>query len=271
MATLEIAFSPYVAFGSRTLLARSPNQQGSDVALLQLLYNLVLRVIQPAHGPIGRPVAVDGIFGPKTRLAVIDLQTYFGLTADGIAGPHTYAALGQGGGKDTALGSRLYGSRELSEGASGSDVKALQRRLSTFSYARFLGRPADGVFDAATTAALLAFRRDVAALGQAGPPSGVADAATYDATWLYAPAGGRSLFVGRSGLDVAFVQCVLRDLGDYRSPMDGYFGATTDAAVRALQDRHALDADGVVGPQTLYAVGLENDRPAPRPFPAVRF
>jgi len=38
--------------------------------------------------------AVDGIFGSKTRTAVISFQKKNGLTADGIVGPKTLAALG---------------------------------------------------------------------------------------------------------------------------------------------------------------------------------
>ena len=38
--------------------------------------------------------AVDGIYGPKTRAAVVSFQTKNGLVADGIVGPKTAAAIG---------------------------------------------------------------------------------------------------------------------------------------------------------------------------------
>ncbi|HHV16881.1 MAG TPA: L,D-transpeptidase family protein [Gelria sp.] len=37
--------------------------------------------------------SIDGIFGPKTRQAVIAFQTHEGLVVDGIVGPYTYFAL----------------------------------------------------------------------------------------------------------------------------------------------------------------------------------
>ena len=41
----------------------------------------------------GYSVNVDGIFGPKTKQAVIDYQRANGLTSDGIIGPKTWAKL----------------------------------------------------------------------------------------------------------------------------------------------------------------------------------
>ena len=39
-------------------------------------------------------VSADGVYGPKTRAAVKRFQRAHGLTADGVAGPQTLAALG---------------------------------------------------------------------------------------------------------------------------------------------------------------------------------
>jgi hypothetical protein len=62
---------------------------GPEVSQLQLRLNLKL----PGASP---PLAVDGIFGPKTLGRVKDFQAANGLEVDGIVGPKTWAALGTG-------------------------------------------------------------------------------------------------------------------------------------------------------------------------------
>src|SRR2546421_2745652 len=47
-----------------------------------------------ARGRSLGPTGVDGRFGPRTEAAVRGLQTSFGLTPDGIAGPKTRKLLG---------------------------------------------------------------------------------------------------------------------------------------------------------------------------------
>jgi murein DD-endopeptidase MepM/ murein hydrolase activator NlpD len=73
------------AIGARPLGARmlQKGNRGWDVAALQF------RLQKHGYPPGG----VDGVFGPGTRSAVINFQSANGLTADGIAGPQTVAAL----------------------------------------------------------------------------------------------------------------------------------------------------------------------------------
>jgi hypothetical protein len=69
---------------------------------------------------------------------------------------------------------------------------------------------------------------------------------------------GGILTVGTVSSQVAAVQ---RALGV--TPASGRFGPITLRAVRAFQRRHGLTVDGIVGPQTLGALGLAGSARAP--------
>lgn len=51
--------------------------------------------LQHALCAAGYPVGIDGVFGPATRRALQAMQTDRALTADGIAGPQSWQALGR--------------------------------------------------------------------------------------------------------------------------------------------------------------------------------
>lgn len=55
---------------------------------------------------------------------------------------------------------------------------------------------------------------------------------------------------GARGPEVERIQARLKELGDYRGPVDGEFGGGTEVAVKSFQGRKGLAVDGIVGPQT---------------------
>ena len=63
--------------------------------------------------------------------------------------------------------------------------------------------------------------------------------------------------LGDRGADVRLLQEKLRELGFLDGAADGVFGQGTDAAVRAFQEAHGLDADGIVGPEMRNALDEE--------------
>ncbi len=167
MALFDDTFAPYVPFGSRNL---SLGNSGTDVAVVQAVYNLMLHTMNPPEGPMGSPIAITGTYNAATVQAVKNIQSYFGLSVDGIVGPNTYFVFGQGIGPYTTYGGPVYGSRQLEQGNSGGDVTILQNRLNCFRYARIIGGPATGTFNAATASAVLAFKQDAAFNGDTGFP-----------------------------------------------------------------------------------------------------
>ena len=95
-------------------------------------------------------VETDGEFGSNTEKALKDWQTKKGLTADGIAGPDTFMAMG------------LYELVLLKQGTHGDAVKKLQEKL---------GVGADGQFGSGTEKAVRDYQQKngLVADGAAGP------------------------------------------------------------------------------------------------------
>jgi len=265
VALFETTFPPYVAFGSRNL---SSGNVGTDVAVVQTVYNQMLKVMNPPQGPMGQPITATGTYDAPTVQAVKNIQSFFGLTADGVVGTNTFFLFGQGVGANVTYGGPRYGSRNLSQGSQGGDVTVLQNRLNLFRYSSAIGKPADGIFGVKTMTAVTQFQTDAVANGDIGlAADGVVGPSTFDATWIYTYAGGRGIFTGRNGFDVVFIQTLLKKLGFYGGPVQGYYDAATRAAVIAFQTSAGISADGVIGQATYFALGQRNLVAAPSPLP----
>jgi peptidoglycan hydrolase-like protein with peptidoglycan-binding domain len=106
------------------------------------------------------PGPIDGIFGPKTKAAVMAFQRAKGLEVNGVANPRTWAAL------DTLRGQGLR--PILKRGLSEPAVEVLQKLLISHG---FDAGPVDGIFSPRTERAVMAFQRakGLEADGIAGP------------------------------------------------------------------------------------------------------
>ncbi|MGI6724804.1 MAG: peptidoglycan-binding domain-containing protein [Christensenellales bacterium] len=66
---------------------------------------------------------------------------------------------------------------------------------------------------------------------------------------------------GSVGPEVIDLQARLQNLGYYHGELDGKYYEETQAAVKAFQQQHGLDADGVAGEMTLRVLNSEEAQP----------
>ena len=157
---------------------------GPNVVVLQVSIN---RIAQN-YPAIPKIPAVDGIFGPRTEASVRALQRIFGLTPDGIVGPGTwYEIVRLYGGVNSLSELRSQGQQfyainwvapnALQVGDTGEKVRQLQYMLSVLSayISEIPPVTVDGIFGAATRAAVLASQRRFRL-----PETGSVDTRTWD-------------------------------------------------------------------------------------------
>ncbi len=155
----------------------------------------------------------------------------------------------------------------LKKGSKGDAVREVQRKLKDLG---FLKGSVDGDFGDATEAAVIAFQKQygLEADGKVGPQTleKLASARqtarptasptprrtnTPRPTATPAYSANTYLRKGDSGNQVRQLQQRLISLGYLAGTADGEYGAGTEAAVIAFQDRHCSYSDGVAGPDTL--------------------
>lgn len=246
---------------------------GPDVRLVQER----LRALGVYQGPL------DGSFGRGTNDAVIAFQARHQLTPDGVVGPATYAALGQG------QVPRGIGEKGPHITIDTEHRKLYVRRGGALQriYDVAVGAPATptpvgkwvlveksanpgGPFGSRWMRVSIPWggygmhgTDEETSIGQA-VSHGCVRLRNRDAEELYTlvPIGTTvnitgQVFTGRvlipnqaSGPDVRAVQELLKILGYYTGDPDGVYGAETADAVRRFQATHDITADGIVGPNT---------------------
>lgn len=178
-----------------------------------------------------------------------------------------------------------YPGSPLRRGSTGTNVRILQKQLSRIAkdYPSF-GKPVvTGTFDEATENSVKKFQKQfsLTADGVVGRPTwnkvsfiyvSVKDLAeltsegeTAEGTQSAGGWPGTVLRRGSTGSSVEQVQFWLSDLAQFDSSLvrvtvDGSYGAATERAVRAFQQKQSLMVDGVVGQRTwntLYAAWVD--------------
>ena len=233
-----------------------------------------------------------GTYDTNTIGAVRSFQKKNGLKADGTAGAETQKAIYSADAitadatptpkvteAPTPTPTVAVPEESLKSGATGADVKTLQKRLKELGYFK---KAIDGKFGRDTVNALKAFQE-----ANGLEADGVAGKATYAAlfsdnalakgatptpvaTETPAPAAEESsdaetwpkLQKNSAGDAVAQLQEALIELGYLSGKADGTYGDKTVSAVKAFQKANGLTADGTAGEETQKVLFSGNARKA---------
>ena len=208
------------------------------------------------------------MFGSGTAAAVRAFQRKYGLTVDGVVGRDTWTELyNQFRSIQSDNGTpNAYPGTALREGASGQNVRLVQfwLKIARTVYSNLNNITVDGKFGSATTAAVKRFQTYFGLTSD-----GVVGRTTWNKLYeVYNDIANKLLSSslrpgeypgvlrkGSSGTAVRELQFYLYLMSAYESSIpaigiDGQFGASTEAAVRAYQRFAGLTVDGIVGRTT---------------------
>ena len=213
-------------------------------------------------------LTVDGVYGTGTANAVRAFQRKYGLTVDGVVGRATWTevydqfrSIQSDNGTPNA-----YPGTALREGASGQNVRLVQfwLKIARTVYPSLSNVTVDGRFGSATAAAVRRFQTYFGLTSD-----GVVGRTTWNKMYeVYNDIANKLLSSslrpgeypgvlrnGSSGTAVRELQFYLYLMSAYESSIpaigiDGQFGASTEAAVRAYQRFAGLTVDGIVGRTT---------------------
>ncbi len=267
-------------YASRFLVLEDPPMQGPDIMEVQE----ILKKLGFYSS------AVDGIFGKVTEAAVIKFQQSVPMTADGVVGSYTWSQLilrntytpivtkiAANGlpniyintvkrrltftsdslnktykvavGKPSTpspLGNWVIVQKVVNPGGP-FGVRWMRLSVPWGGYGIHGTNNPSSIGKAVSHGCIRMYNEDVIEV--------------YDRTPIGTPVtivgnsyAARNMKKGDSGSDVAEVQRMLKKLGYYNAKIDGSFGRLTEQAVIRFQTDKGLQVDGIVGPQTVYAL-----------------
>lgn len=268
-------------YASRFLRRENVPLQGPDIETLQLS----LKKVGFFSGPI------DGLYNEATERAVIAFQNSRFLIGDGIVGPETWIKLKTTPSfslpyqpdyqYDLPLISIDISQRRLTFSQNGQSPKVYKVGVGKKSTPTPLGNWSivQKALDPGGPFGVRWMRLSIPWGGYGihgtNNPKSIGRAYSHGCVRMYnnevielydlTPVGtpvnilgqaytGRLLQSGLKGSDVKEVQLILKKLGYYKYKADGDFGPLTEAGVKKFQADNGLIIDGIVGPQTRWAL-----------------
>ena len=210
--------------------------------------------------------AADGRFGANTRRALLVFQQDQGLSLTGELEADTSAAL-----FNAQTQAAQY--PVLSKGMQNKRVLELQQRLWQLG---FFSGDLDGQYGSQTVLGVKALQTYIQSSGRFDWPgillgmdlNGVADPLVLATLYSDFPLP-QAMAEGDSGQDVYRLQRRLSALGYLDQDADGGYGANTQAAVKAFQERAQLKANGNANQQTVELLFSSEAPEALKPYKLV--
>jgi peptidoglycan hydrolase-like protein with peptidoglycan-binding domain len=235
------AYAPGIVRGAHVVKGQLVGWVGDSGNAEATVAHLHFEIRDPSRGAISPYDSLVAAAAVRPDVVVKDL----GKPAGGV-NPATEPT-------PTAISAGVF-TRTLTLKSTGEEVRQLQMRLQALGY---FDEAVTGFFGPITRDAVVAFQRaeGLEPVGSVGPKT---RAVLNGVSVQYAKADGIYVFLftktlarKSEGEEVRQLQIHLKSLGFYAYPeITGYFGAVTEAAVKAFQKAHALEVVGIVGPRT---------------------
>ena len=211
---------------------------------------------------------VDGVYSQNTAKAVFSFQQAAGLSANGVVDGNTWQTLFPSPSQRKRSGSNDDSVNNFSTATQVSNNTTVNRTTTEPIPTTPKNRPEPKPVKPPKRSSAAKKpvtksppqRQSAASRSRKKPRPSQATSSPKKPSIQYTATGFPILRLGMRGSEVLKLQKHLRTLGFLKTGVDGDFGPVTETAVKALQKRNGLEADGVVGGSTWQVINKQIGR-----------
>lgn len=211
---------------------------------------------------------VDGVYSQNTESAVFSFQRAAGLSPNGVVDGNTWQTLFPSPSKEERSGSNDDSVNNFPAPTQISNNRSVNRAttepIPTTPKNRPEPKPVKPPKRSSTPKKPVKKsppqRQSATSRPRRKPRPSQATSSPKKPNIQYTATGFPILRLGMRGSEVLKLQKHLRTLGFLKTGIDGDFGPQTETAVKALQKRNGLEADGVVGGSTWQVINKQIGR-----------